>query len=151
MAAARRPPSSDPANIQLWRPTAMPRSARSAALLDMHKRPSSRKRMRSGPAGEGVGDRFGGLAAGRELGALLTQPGLQRDDERPALLIANALSLGRRLAFDVALDGEQSIHALDRLDGDRRLVDPRQVEELAPRMRPAHRLADRSRLPHGLV
>src|SRR6266567_3301451 len=34
MAAARSPPWSDPAKVQLWRSTAMPRSARSAALFD---------------------------------------------------------------------------------------------------------------------
>src|ERR1700738_4786754 len=45
MGAPRRPPLSEPANVQLWRPTAMPRSARSAALLVMHRRPSSRKRV----------------------------------------------------------------------------------------------------------
>ena len=33
------------AKVQLRRPTAMPRSARSAALLEKHKRPSSRKRV----------------------------------------------------------------------------------------------------------
>lgn len=48
MAAARRPPSSDPAKVQLRRPTAMPRSARSAALLEMHSRPSARKRVSAG-------------------------------------------------------------------------------------------------------
>jgi hypothetical protein len=50
------------------------------------------------------------------------------------VLVAHALALRRRLAVDVALDREQSVDALDGLDGDRRLVDPRQIEELAPRM-----------------
>jgi hypothetical protein len=36
-----------------------------------------------------------------------------------------------------ALDGEQGIDALHRLDGDRRLVEPRKVEEVVPRMRSA--------------
>ena len=71
---------------------------------------------------------------------------LQRDDERPAALVAHAQALVRRQAVDLALDGEQRIDALDRLDRDRRLVEPRQVEELAPRMRPARRLDDRPRL-----
>jgi putative SOS response-associated peptidase YedK len=35
MVAARSPPASEPAKVQLPRPTAMPRSERSAALLDM--------------------------------------------------------------------------------------------------------------------
>ena len=51
-------------------------------------------------------------------------------------------ALLRRQAVDLALDGEQRIDALDRLDGDRRLVDPRQIEELAPRMGPAGSLDD---------
>ena len=38
------PPASEPAKAQLLRPTAVQRSARSAALLVMHRRPSSRKR-----------------------------------------------------------------------------------------------------------
>jgi hypothetical protein len=53
------------------------------------------------------------------------------------------------LSIDLALDGEDRVHAPDRLDGKRR--DDRQLaarfggdvgqhEELAPRMRPARRL-----------
>jgi hypothetical protein len=42
MAAARRPPRSDPQNSQDFRPRALPLSPRSAALLDRHRRPSSR-------------------------------------------------------------------------------------------------------------
>ena len=43
--AARRPPSSEPQKVQLRLPTAMPRTARSAALFDKQMRPSSRKRV----------------------------------------------------------------------------------------------------------
>jgi hypothetical protein len=39
----------------------------------------------------------------------------------------------RRQAVDVALDGEQRIDAGDGFDRDRRLGQPRQVEELASR------------------
>src|SRR6202012_1764869 len=45
MAAARRPPSSDPAKVQFFLPMATARSSRSAALFDMQSRPSSRKRL----------------------------------------------------------------------------------------------------------
>jgi hypothetical protein len=48
IAAARRPPSSEPANVQLRLPTAIPRSARSAALFDKQTLPSSRKRVKAG-------------------------------------------------------------------------------------------------------
>src|ERR1700733_10980472 len=42
MAAARRSPRSDPQNSHDFRPRALPLSPRSAALLDRHRRPSSR-------------------------------------------------------------------------------------------------------------
>ena len=44
IAAARCPPRSEPANNHDFLPRAMPRSARSAALLLKQIRPSSRKR-----------------------------------------------------------------------------------------------------------
>ena len=84
-------------------------------------------------------------------GALQAQPGLQLADEWAAALVANAHALLRRHAVDLTLDGEQGIDALDRLDRDRSLVDARQIEELAPRMCPAGRLDDLSRLAVGLV
>src|SRR6266446_6003897 len=96
----------------------MARSSRSAALLDMHRRPSSRKRVST----------------------------LQR-----LRLIADAHALLWRHAIDLALDGEQHIDALDRLDCDRCLVDLCKIEEFAPRMGPAGGLHDRPRLAGGLV
>jgi hypothetical protein len=57
----------------------------------------------------------------------------------------------RRGAVDLALDGEQRIDMLHRLDRDRCLVQSCQVEELAPRVRPARRLHDGTRLAGGLV
>ena len=108
--------------------------------------------MSAGPALEAVVDRLGGLVCAGEPAALLAQPGLQlrrRSGRLRSLRTARRCS--RREAVDLALDGEQRIDALDRLDRDRRLVDPRQVEELAPRMGPARRLDDRPRLAAGLV
>jgi hypothetical protein len=84
------------------------------------------------PAGEAVGGGLGGLALAGELGALLAQPGFQFEDEGPAALGAPARALVRCQAIDLALDGEQRIDPLDRLDRDRRLVDAGDVEELAP-------------------
>jgi hypothetical protein len=46
MMAARWPPRSDPAKSQDLRPRAIPRRARSAALLERSMRPSSRKRVK---------------------------------------------------------------------------------------------------------
>jgi hypothetical protein len=70
-------------------------------------------------------------------GALLAQPSLQFDNKRPAALIAHAQALLWHHAIDLALDSEQHIDALDRLDCDWRLVDLCQIEEFAPRMGPA--------------
>ena len=61
--AARSPPWSDPAKVQLWRSTAMPRSARSAALFDSTGgRRQGQEAAERAPALEAVIDGFGGLA-----------------------------------------------------------------------------------------
>jgi hypothetical protein len=52
-------------------------------------------------------------------------------------------------AVDIALDGEQGVHTLHRLDGDQGLVEPSKVEELVPRMCPAASLDDRATLRPG--
>jgi len=46
MAAARRPPRSDPQKSHDFRPRAIPLSPLSAALLERHTRPSSRNRVK---------------------------------------------------------------------------------------------------------
>jgi hypothetical protein len=60
--------------------------------------------------------------------------------------VTGVQALLRRETIDLALDGEQDIDALDRLDGDRRFADAGEVEEVAPRTRPAGRLNDRTSL-----
>ena len=95
-----------------------------------------------GPALEAVVDGLAGVAVLGDPGALLAQPGLQRDDERPAALGAHVHALRRRQAVNLALDSEQRIDARNRLAGDRRLVDPGQIEELAPGMGPTGGLDD---------
>ncbi len=47
MKAVRSPPRSDPANSHALRPRAMPRNARSAALLVRQIRPSSKNRVKA--------------------------------------------------------------------------------------------------------
>ncbi len=103
------------------------------------------------PAIETVVDRFCRVAVLREPGALSAQPSLQFDDQWPATLLAHAQALLWHEAVDLALDGEQDIDALDRLGRNRRLVEPRQVKELAPCMRPARSFDDRTSLAVGLV
>jgi hypothetical protein len=46
------------------------------------------------------------------------------------LLVAHAAALVGGAAVDRALDVEQRIDALDRLDRDRRFLEPRQIEEV---------------------
>ena len=48
MAAARSPPQSEPQNSHDLRPRAIPRSPRSAALLERQTRPSSRNSVKAG-------------------------------------------------------------------------------------------------------
>jgi hypothetical protein len=50
-----------------------------------------------------VVDRLSGLVPGGEPGALLAQKGLELDEERPAALVANALTFRRGQAVDLAL------------------------------------------------
>ncbi len=96
-------------------------------------------------------DGLGGLAVGRDPGVLLAQPDAQGVDHRLAAVLSNALTFCRRKAIDLALDGEQGVDAGNGFDADRRLVEPRQVEEVAPRMGPAGDLDDRPGLPVRLV
>src|SRR6266853_490363 len=96
------------------------------------------------PAIEAVLDRFGGLVTRGELAALLAQPSLQCRNKGPAALVTHPLALLGRLAVDLALDREECMDTFDCRDRDRRLVDPRQIKKLAPRMRPAGCLDDRS-------
>ena len=58
--------------------------------------------------------------------------------------------LGRK-TVDLTLDGEQDIDTLDRLGCDRRLAEPREIEELASAVRPARGLDDRTFLAIGMV
>ncbi len=88
-----------------------------------------------GPSIERVGDRLGEIGLGGELRALLGEPGFELDDQGSALRLAHAAALGARLAVDGALDLEQRVDALDRIDGDRRFLQTGEIKELAPGMR----------------
>jgi hypothetical protein len=91
----------------------------------------------SAPAIEAILDRLGDLVTRGELAAVLAQPGFECADQRPAAHGAHAPALLRQCRVDLALDGEQRIDTLDRLDRDRHFVDPRRIEELAPGVCPA--------------
>jgi hypothetical protein len=68
-----------------------------------------------GPTLEAVIDGLAGVAVLGHPGALLAQPILQFDDERPAALGAHAHTLLWRQAVDLALDGKQRMDARNRL------------------------------------
>jgi hypothetical protein len=65
--------------------------------------------------------------------------------------LRNDAALLGRDAVDLALDREQLVDPLHRLDGDRRLLQLRQFEEASAGVRPASGLGDRTRLASGLV
>ena len=64
-----------------------------------------------------------------------------------ATLLAHAQTLLRSKTVDPTFDGEQDIDALDRLGRDRRLGEPREIEEVCP----ASSFTDRTWLAIGLV
>src|SRR5204863_7546072 len=103
------------------------------------------------PAAEAIIDRLGRVVVPGELGALLAQPRLQLADQGAATRLAHKQTLLRSKSVDLALDGEQDVDALDRLGRDRRLAEPREIKELAPAVRPARGLDDRTSLAIGRV
>ena len=103
------------------------------------------------PALEAVVDRLGGLALAGELGAALVQEGMKLIDQRAAARMARGFALVGRQTVDLALDRKQGVDLRDRLDRDRCLLQPCNLEELAPCMRPAADLGDRTRLARRLI
>src|SRR5690606_21624175 len=89
------------------------------------------------PAGERVADRLGepGLLADEfELGL---EPGLERLDDRAALLLARAAALVGGATADLALDRVERGDALQRLAGDRRGPGDGELVEAPAHMSPA--------------
>jgi hypothetical protein len=74
---------------------------------------------------------------------LLAHVPLERGHERLRSLPPDRAPHLGRLAVDFALDGEQLIDAAHDLDGDRRLGELGEVEEVAPPMGPARGFDDR--------
>ena len=69
------------------------RSARSAALLDMHSAAVVEEAGERSPALEAVVDGLAGIAVLGDPGALLAQPAFKIDDKWPAVLMAHAHAL----------------------------------------------------------
>src|SRR5882757_912562 len=141
MAAARSPPASDPAKVQFFLPIAMPRKARSAALLDKQAR----------PAVEAIVDRLGGIVLGREQCPLLPHPDFELGNDRPRSFTTHGKPLLRGFTVDAALHLEEHVDTTHGFAGYRRLSLFHQVDKLPPAVAPAGRFKDRSRLPLSLV
>ena len=68
---------------------------------------------------------------------------LERGDEWLRAILPDRAPRVGRLAVDFALDGEQLVDTAHDLDGDRRLGELGEVEEVAPPVRPACGFDDR--------
>src|SRR4030088_1947137 len=165
MAAARCPPRSEPANSHDFLPSAIPRNARSAALLERQIRPSSRKRVN---AVQRLSMYSIALATSlpRESLARCSRIQPSRSATNGALsLLTDGPALLGTLAIDGAFDLEQGVDAPDCLQGQRRdrprglalclatgvLGQIRHGEERAAGMDPAGCFQDRARFVIGLV
>ena len=97
------------------------------------------------PTAQDIGDALGRIALGREQHSLFPKVGLQIEDEGLRLLLSCRDALGRASAVDGALDGEDLVDAAHRFDGDRRLRQLGDVEQLAAAVGPACGLDHRRR------
>ncbi len=108
------------------------------------------------PAAQHVVDGFGNVMVARDPGELRAEPFLEFGHQRSAEFVTDSEALGRALAIDVALDGEQGVELLHSLqsdrEDDRRLLaaallargalDVGQLEELPARVGKASCLQD---------
>jgi hypothetical protein len=86
---------------------------------------------------------LGDLCLGRNAGELLLEPGLERQHQRLAALLARGAALLGAVAADRLLDRIERGNAHERLAGDRRRTALGDVEEAAPQMGPAEGKRDR--------
>src|SRR5262245_22819957 len=84
MAAARRPPRSDPQNSQDFRPRAMPRKPRSAAFVGETHASIFQEQREARPTLQDVVERLGQVVTARRFGELLAHIDLQVLDQRSA-------------------------------------------------------------------
>lgn len=126
-------PPSEPANNAFFRLSVIGRIGRSTVLLSSSIWPSSMKRVRPSQRADGIGQ----LTLLADQTEFRSQPSLECVGERPAFLLSIETSLLGAPTTDVLLDGIELSVMLERLGGDRRLAEPREIEELAPAVRPA--------------
>jgi hypothetical protein len=92
MAAARRPPRSDPQNNHDFLPNAMPQRSFGGVVREADAA-IVQEACEGGPALEHIVHGLGQIVTAGELGALLAHIGFQIGDERRALCLPNNLSL----------------------------------------------------------
>src|SRR5947207_978405 len=102
MAAARSPPRSDPEMNQDFRPRAIPRSSRSAALLVKQMRPSREQSREDVDTLEHAVHGLGDFVVTRELGSLPPHPIAEIIHQRRDVLAARGHPRYRRQALDRA-------------------------------------------------
>jgi hypothetical protein len=83
-------------------------------------RPSTRKRVKAVPPLEHVIHRLGDVGMPRAPGAFLSHPSFEVGDEWRDASAANGKTVVGRQTIDLALDIEDRVDALDRLEGERR-------------------------------
>jgi hypothetical protein len=98
------------------------------------------------PSRERVADRFRELCLLADQAELLTQPRLERGDERPAPVATGGLAIVGGAAADLALDAVETGDALERLAGDGRRARRGEFIEAPANMRPAEGERDVSRI-----
>ena len=130
-------PPSEPAKRAFLRVRVMGRMERSTVLESISMVPSSMKRVRPLPAGEGVADGFGQLALladGLQGGS---EPGLHRLDEGPGSSLSTSAAIAGGEAAEFGSDGVQGADPLQHLAGDRRGAGDGQFVERPADVRPA--------------
>lgn len=126
--ASVSPPLSEPAKSQFFRPMPIGRMARSAGLLSMPTRPSSRKSSKDG---------LGEIAPAWNAQQLGLGPGLEGSHHGAGVLLARSLAQRRRLTGDLALDIVDLADPVEGLPRDLGLRALPNIVEVAPQMRPA--------------
>ena len=134
MSAARRPPRSDPQNSHDFRPRATQRNPRSAALFDMHTRPSSRNSVKACHRFSMYWIAFDEVVPARQFRRLLAHIGHEIVDPGPAYGASDRQALLSAFAVDRPLDRKQRVDPAHHLDGDRRVRDLRLSGSLAARV-----------------
>ncbi len=91
-----------------------------------------RRRRKSGASG--MPPRQPAMLADRCRGAWRSRSGCRRGGRRGTSCVSHVAALLCRRAVDCPLNGDQSVDEADRLDRDRRLVQPCQIEEIVADM-----------------